>query len=331
MTAIIQTIEDLEKIYYSQLGQQFLQADDINSPFITKIDAPVLTTTTGVYNAVYGAQAWGQMNQEANTFGVLPKFPWGRSGWRLITARAGTQGAGGVAEGAAIPDTIKPTFLEVSAKPKTVVESFENSEVHEFLATQGGDDNYAAMADLRKYMAVQHKEELNYQLNTQNGTLASNNFESVDRVVASYAELNNCSENDESTGYTTDDMDIFGMDRDGGATTEADAYVNHNSSTVQSLTDSILQTLVQNTLSNGANPSGRLFQTGYDTWAVINQLYDPQVRYNLISSATIQPGINGIKTIEGRGVGTQIATLFGNPIIVSKDTVKDTGGISRRI
>lgn len=333
--AQINTIEEMERLYYSKKGIPFLQPDDVMSPFITK-DAPVLSSTSGVYNAVYGAQAWSQLNLEANTFGSLPKMPHIRSGWRLITVRAHSQGTGGQAENASLPATLKPTFIEASTKPKLVAINFENSEVQEFLATDGGDDAYAAMADLRTILGVEHKEEMNYELNIQNGTPAANNVESVDRIVGSYAELNNCSENDESTPYSAGDMDPYGAaatsawnDRDNGATVQLDAYVNHNSSTVRSLTDSILQTTLQNTLTNGANPNGQHYQTGYDTWAVINQLYDPQVRYNLIGVAAIQPGVNGIKTLEGQGVGLNVATLFGKNVIVSKDTVQDTGGISR--
>lgn len=331
----IQTIEDMEKLFYSQGGRAFLNADDLLSPFVTKSDAPVISTTTGVYNAIYGAQGWVQLNMEANTFGVLPKVPWGRSGWRAITLRTSGGAAptvGGTAEAGSLPETVKPTFAEVSTKPKTHVHTFENSEVQEFLATQGGDDAFAAMSDLRAYMATEHKEAMNYALNGTNGTVAGNNFESIDRVVASYAEITNTKEEDQSTGYTTNDVDIYSLNRD-SAGTWADAYVNYSatSGTLVSLTDALIQATIQNTLSNGANPKGQFWQTGYDSWAAINQLYDPQVRYNLLGTQNVQPGVNGISTLEGTSVGTQVATLMGKPVILSKDTVAETstGGISR--
>lgn len=327
MSSIIQTIEDMEKMYYSKAGQALLTQDDLLSGIVQK-DAPVLSTTTGAYNAVFGAQAWVQLNMEANTFGALPKMPWGRSGWRAITARSTTLPYGGVAENGAIPATVKPTIAELSTKPKTVASSFDVSETQEFLATQSNDDTFGAMSDLRVYFGSEHKENLNAMLNTENGTLASNNFESIDRVISSYAEVSNCKESDESTGYTANDCDIYSQDRD----TEAlwsDAYVSHNSSTVRSLTDSVIQTLVQNTLKNGANMQGQFFQTGYDTWATINQLYDPQVRYNLIGAVNVLPGVNGIQSMPGKDVGMSVASYLGRPLIESKDTVTDTGGISR--
>lgn len=323
----IQTIEDLEKLYYSQAGSEFLRYDNIKNPFIQK-DAPVISTTTGVYNAVYDAQAWVQLNMEANTFGVLPKVPWGRSGWRAITARSTTLGSAGIAETGSIPATVKPTFAEISTKPKLIARAFDNSEIQEFLATQSNDDAYGSMAQLRAYMANEFKEEVNVELNVQNGTLAGNNFDSMDRVFGSYPELNNCSENDQSTPYTANDLDIYGQDRDGGASF-ADAYVGHNSSVNRALTDSVLQGLLQNVLTNGANPAGQFIQTGYDTWSTINQIYDAQARYNMLGSAYIQPGINGVKTLEGRDVGMSVSTWLGRAIIPSKDTVQDASGISR--
>lgn len=323
---LIRTIEDMEKIYYSRAGMELLRAEDMLAPFVTKADAPVTTGVTGVYNAVFGVQAWVQLNMEANTFGVLPKVPWGRSGWRVITARSASLPTGGIAEAGALPESTKPTFAQVSTKPKTVVQVFEVSEVQEFLATEADDDAYAAMTDLRTYMATEHKENINTMLNTQNGALASNNFESIDRIVASNSELSNCKENDQTTNYAANDLDIYGLDRDAGASW-ADAYVNHNSSVNRSLTDSIIQTVIQNVLANGGNPT--FWQTGYDTWAVINQLYDPSVRYNVLGQATVQPSVNGIKTVEGYGFGVKTATLFGYPVILSKNTVQDAGGISR--
>lgn len=328
---LIRTIEDMEKLFYSQKGQAFLARSDMVQPFVTKADAPVTTGITGVYQATYGAQAWVQLNQEANTYGVLAKVPWGKSGFRAITARAGSRPYGGVEEGGTLAESIKPTWAQVSNLPKTMHVVFENAEIQEALLKMGLDDATASMDDLREYFTVEHAEDINAALNTQNGALASNNFESIDRIIGSYAELSNCKENDESTAYTAGDLDSYAsasFDRDGGASW-TDAYVNHNSSTVHSLTDSILQSLIQNTLTNGANPKGQIIQTGYDTWAAVNQLYDPQVRYNLIGAKDFAGSVNGIKTLEGQSFGTQTATLMNRPVIMSKDTVQDTGGISR--
>jgi len=330
---LVTTIEDLEKLFYSRSGQQFLQAEDISSPFVTKTDAPVTTSTTGVYQARYGMEAWAQMNMEANTFGALPKYVWTHSGWRCITTRSGGSDRrpyGGVAEGGDIADTVKPTWAQVSTPPRTMHVPFENTEIQEFLATVGGDDATASLGEIRRYFGIEHREDINGALNQTNGTLAGNNFESIDRIVGSYAELNNCTDA-ANAGYDAGDLDPYAsasFDRDGGASW-TDAYVAHNSGTDRALTDSILQTLLQNTLNAGANEEGQWFQTGNDSWAAINQIYDPSVRYNMIGRQKFVGSINGIQTREGGQFGTKTATLFDRPLIISKDTVQETSGISR--
>ena len=51
----VRTIDELEALYYGQ-----------NRNLIRKADAPVVTSTAGVFNAVFGAYAWAQLNLEAN-------------------------------------------------------------------------------------------------------------------------------------------------------------------------------------------------------------------------------------------------------------------------
>ena len=72
----VRTIDELEALYYGY-----------NRNLIRKADAPVVTSTSGVFNAIFGAYAWAQLNLEANAFGILPKHVWDKSGWRVITAR----------------------------------------------------------------------------------------------------------------------------------------------------------------------------------------------------------------------------------------------------
>ena len=227
----------------------FLSEDDLQAPFITKADNPVLSTTTGVYNAIYGAEVWYQLNTEANLFGAMPKVPWGRSGWRVLTSRPSGGSATGVAEAGTLPASIMPSFKEVSTKPKTVATVFETSEVQEFLASQGEDDAYANMAQMRQVMGTLHKEALNIELGADyNSASAGYNFDSLDRVVSSYDEYTNA---DGAAGTTPD---IYGIDRHTAASW-ADATVLHNSGTNRALTDDLLSTALMATLQAGGNPS----------------------------------------------------------------------------
>ena len=187
----IKTIDELEAQYYGY-----------NRNFLRKADSPVTTSTAGVFNAIFGAYAWAQLNLEANAFGILPKYPWDKSGWRVITAKPtvdtaqGNTALGGVAEGGTIPDEILPTVAELDVRPKTMSLVFSASEVMEWLSSHSKDDIWGGLGSLRLYMAVQHKELLNRALLadvegtvTGSGTFAGTaDFESLDRIISSNAE-----------------------------------------------------------------------------------------------------------------------------------------------
>ena len=111
---------------------------------ILKADAPLLSTTAGTYQAIYGRKVWSQLNQEFNAFSILPKKPWERSGWRIITSKPSFDVGGGLAENATLPETTKPDFLHVAAKPKTIGHSFDLSEVSMFLSDK--DDGLGDVA-----------------------------------------------------------------------------------------------------------------------------------------------------------------------------------------
>ena len=178
----ITTIQELEAFYYGEgIGM------------INKTDAPVLSSTTGVFNAVFGQMVWATFNQEANTVGVIPKTVWDKSGWRLQTARAGSTADGGVAQGGAVPDTIKPTFQEVTNTLKTNAHTFEVSEHQEYFS-QHEDDATADLAHMREVMGVKHREAMNQLLLADASAEAAAasadytgkvGFETIDRVISS--------------------------------------------------------------------------------------------------------------------------------------------------
>lgn len=300
----IRTIQDLQRLYYSDAGAQMIQ----------KVDAPVLSTTSGVYNPVYGAMVWSQVNQEANTFAFLPKFPQTQSGWRIMTARAEASG-GGVAENATLPDTIKPTWVEVSTKPKTVAHTFDVSEVQDFLALSQ-DDAIGSMAQLRAEMGVHHREMINIMLNTDFDTAASNNIESIDRV---------CGSDDEETSlsYTAGDLDMYGIDRSSDSI--YDAYVSHDSGTDRVITAGGIRTDFSNIRINGGKTS--VVQTKDDAYASIQGIFEQAARWlNPIGEGAVTIGVNGVQTHTGSQAGMHVATIYGIPLVVSKDSVADTIG-----
>lgn len=304
MTYVFKTIGDMFDYYYGK---------SLNSD-VAKTDAPVLTTTTGVYNAVYGAQAFSQLNSEANAFALMPKRPWSKSGWRVITADAGTAATGGVAESGAIPDSVKPTFAEISTKPKQVIHNFQVSMIHEGLV-QKGDDNIGDMEFLRGYFATLHAKRINEMLLVDGDTLAGNNFESLDRVTASAALAT-------ALSWTSGDEDIYSIDRSGNSW--ADAVVSHNSGTDRTFDLSLIRDTLATLETKGAKTN--IILTGADTkWRIIGQA-EAQVRYQGVVSKdqTVYIGVGGVSTEQGMNYGVRVATVYNIPLFVSQAVQQDT-------
>lgn len=299
----IRTIADMERDYY---------IDPQRSYYLSKSDEPVITTTTGVYNPIYGMKVWSQLNQEVNAWSVLPKEVWNQSGWRVITARADATVTGGIAENGNLPETGKPTWAQLSTKPKSVAHTFDVSEVQQYLGNV--DDSLGdTMAFMRDYYATEHVEHINKMLLTDNDTLAGNNVDSIDRVCGSYSEIAGCSQ-------TAGDLDIYGLDRDATGTW-ADAYVDHNSGVDRTFTMSMLDTVIDGiTELSGKEPNVLL--TGYDTRQRILQEQEVMQRY--VEPKKVSVGMNGVQTASGIEAGFSVATYRDIPIFVSKDVPKDT-------
>ncbi len=301
MAAKLTTIGQLLERYY---GPQMVH----------KVNAPVLSGTTGVYNAVFGAQAFSQLNGEANVFALMPKIPWDTSGYRAITADAGSTAGGGVAENGTIPDTIKPTFAEITTPPKQVAHTFDVSYLHEG-RIQKGDDGVGDMPFLRGYFATLHAKRINEQLCVDANTLAGVNFESIDRVTFSAAAQ-------AALSYTAGDDDIYGIDR--GNNSWADAVVDHNSGVDRTLTDQLIRDTLSTLETNGGRTN--LFLTGNDTKWRVYGLYENQIRYPgvLQKNEMVRIGINGVNTEEGLGMGQRVASVYGVPLFVSQAVQQDT-------
>lgn len=301
MAEVITTIGQLLERYY---GRNFVQ----------KINAPILTSTTGVYNAVFGAMAFSQLNNEANVFGILPKYPWQKSGWRAITADAGSTAGGGVTENGTIPDTIKPTFQEITVTAKQVAHTFDVSYIHEGLV-KSGDDSLGDMSLLRGYFATLHAKRINEMLCVDANTLAGNNLESIDRVTGSYAGLIT------NLSYTAGDEDIYGIDR--STYSWADAVMDENAGTDRVLTDKLIRDNLATIENNGGRTN--ILLTGSDTKYRLMGLYENQVRYpGVKGEMRLQVGVNGVQTDEGAEVGLRISTVYGIPLFVSQAVTKDT-------
>ena len=314
----VRTIQDMERYYY---GGTALTGYTYSSGDILKADAPLLSTTAGTYQAIYGRKVWSQLNQEFNAFSILPKKPWERSGWRIITAKPSFDVGGGLAENATLPDTTKPDFLHVAAKPKTIGHSFDLSEVSMFLSDK--DDGLGDVRQvLKEEMGKHHADHINRMLLVDVETPAGNDFESLDRLTSDPDAMTT------GTGHVsaTTDHDLYSITRDGSSDFHsAEVDVSAAANTNRNLSLNQLDGLFQQIWVRGGNP--KVMLTGYDTLMRVQQLLQSQQRF--MESKRVTPTYNGVKGVPGLEAGFIVATYNGVPLIPSKDVVTDTSGISR--
>jgi hypothetical protein len=324
----VRTVTDMERYYYgagNSMGYTYTGSE------LLKADAPMLSTTAGTYQAIYGRKVWSQLNQEFNAFSIMPKKPWERSGWRVITDKPNSGTVhGGIAENGTLPETVKPVFQHVAAKPKTIAHSFDVSEVAVFLADK--DDGMGDMRSvLKEEMGKHHAEMVNKMLLTDSSTVAGNNFESLDRITAAEAADGSGSATTLKTtsgnNHADDgDLDIYSIDRrtNTWSSAEVNCAADTQASNKRVLSLDHLDTTFQQVWERGGNP--KVILTGYDTLMRLQQLLQAQQRF--MEEKRVTPTYNGVKGVPGIEAGFIVATYNGVPIIPSKDVVK-TDGISR--
>ncbi len=310
----VRTVTDMERYYYgagNAMGYSYTGSE------LLKADSPMLSSTAGTYQAIYGRKVWSQLNQEFNAFSILPKKPWDRSGWRVITEKPNAGAVhGGVAENATLPETVKPTFQHVAAKPKTIAHTFDMSEVAVFLADK--DDGMGDIRSvLKEEMGKHHAEMVNGMLLASVDTPAANNFESLDRVTSNAALMTT------GTGHVSanSDHDIYSISRANQTWSDAEVDVDSgDADRVLSLDQ--LDLLFQKIWKRGGNP--KVMLTGYDTLMRLQQLLQSQQRF--MEEKRVTPTYNGVKGVPGIEAGFIVATYNGIPIIPTKDMGVDTTG-----
>lgn len=312
----IRTIDDLERATYGAASSRHLQ----------KTDYPVLTSTTGVRNILYGQRLHRQILVGANALGAIPWKPWETSGYRAITAAGATTNPGS-SEGGALSDTIKPTFLEQDINPTESHVTFEQSSLQTALEGKGDNVPWAEIVD---YMSDEFRNRLNRALLADNDTVPSTGIRgSLDRVIASYAEIA-YGKVDDSAVLDAHDVDVYAAgspDRDAAASW-ADAYVNGQAYGSGSRTLSLdhIDAMFTNCRPywNDASMQNKCIITGHDTLARIGQLLASQQRYGNGQSVRVQMTVNGIQTVSGQEAGFEVASYNGVPIIPDANTLQDT-------
>jgi len=306
----IRTVQDMERYFYgagNAMGYSYSGSE------LLKADSPMLSSTAGTYQAIYGRKVWSQLNQEFNAFSVLPKRPWERSGWRVITERPSFAKGGGLAENATLPDTTKPVFQHIAAKPKTIAHTFDMSETAMFLADK--DDGLGDIRSvLKEEMGKHHAEHINRMLLGDVTTVAGNDFESLDRVTSS-----DSTSMTSGTHYDAGDDDIYSIDRSANSWAYAEGNAD-TGSVNRNLSLDQLDDLFQKIWVRGGNP--KVMLTGYDTLMRLQQLLQSQQRF--MEEKRVTPTYNGVKGVPGVEAGFIVATYNGVPIIPSKDVPTDS-------
>jgi len=301
------TLKDMEQFYYG----------DINADMIKKTKDAMVSGDTGYWQKLMGAKLWSQVNYEKNAFAGLPKEPWARSAWRVITASGDSFPSGGIAAGSAnafasIADSTHVTQATITASPKLIDHGF-GMDWETFMLQTTGDD-VTPLSAIREEKGAAHARAISAYLVQDVDTPASTGMESLDRVASSSAESSHLS--------AASDNDIYGINRDGATT--YDAQVSSSGTANSSLRDisiDIVDTVYRDITKAGGLPD-RIF-TGYGTLRVWSALLEAERRFNvpdILGSAWFVPRVDGASAVTpGTEVGFNVATYFGIPIIPCQD------------
>jgi len=294
----------------------------------------------GVWNPIYGAQAWYQLNTESNWFAAMPKFTWDKSGFRMINGFTRTAASMGISETATLPTPTIPTIDVVKINPKINMNTFQTTQVVQKLASESMDDIFGNLDVIRQYYATEHVKLLNEQIGTLAvGTSVATSssgssiltFESIDRIISSYQEGVNVGLSATTTPTLGQVIDPWygAINRTSGPSV-LDAYVTSASGVIggapaspAAISDQIIRKTIQGARINGANTN--VIMTGYNTYASIQGLYINNIRYFPMSETMVKYDLNGIQSGEGIIGGAAVSTLYGIPLLTAVNTPTDNG------
>lgn len=322
-TDYIQSLDDYERAYGSPWGKLAFNNFGLQrvGSGLKKVDAPLLSGTSGALQRIVGPQLWANVNTERTLFAALRKKEWTETGIRVITAYPGTK-IRGVAEATSpVGDTVLPSFSQYFPTVKIMETPFNQALISKF---HGQIAEGVSWEQFRDFMGINHGKGINGILNGTNATVAGDNFEGIDRVVAANAEIG------VQTGVAANDLDIYGLDRDAGASF-ADAQVLQNANTDRDLSLRLLNTLRRVTINGSGdyNPANYFWYTGLDTYQTWTELLQPQQRFDE-KTGSFAP-------LDGVTLGTSgtkettflLSTYDSAPIILSQDAPKTSDTLSR--
>lgn len=272
--------------------------------------AELTTADAGAANAVYDLGVFVQYKAMANTYGALPANTWSRLGYRAVSAASATSGVG-IAEASAVPTGVEATYFEIAPTPKEIALTHDYSNR---LVEYSRMADAVTIAQNRQVAEIDFFRSLNADMLVDGDTLASNNFESIDRVTASSGEAT-------ALSWTANDEDLYGVDR--SAETWFDANSDHNSGTDRNLTEDLINALRRDAEPywDVGIPNQKVFITGFDTWDRWSALSSASERFQ---PTFVSMGVNGIQTSPGQEGGFAISSWDQIPVIRDDQVAADT-------
>lgn len=344
-------------LLYSRIGQSLEHKDfpvaaqqgDYGMVF-KKADTPILTSSTGVLQVIYGKQVWDWLNRQYTMWSLLGKVAWGHSGWRVLAADGTIPD--GLTETSVVPDAVMPTFAALSTKFKQVAFPWAYTRKQR-LASEQGDDGIPTETEVREVSAHAHIRQLDQphttsgygglgenaettQLALAAGYSGKNNFEAIDRIISASEEEDDIGALGNAGANSYDPWQQYAstaIDRDSGTTYDSVVCDGAGSGLYTSGTApnytvdatfslSGLNALISTCEKNGLNRENAILVMGYNVYDRILQMEEAKERF--INPVRVARTVNGVRSVEGTDVGVTVSSYQGIPMFRWQNCPADT-------
>lgn len=284
---------------------------------------PLKTSTSGVFNVIYGASAYAQIVKSANAMGILSNRAVECSGFRAETAQSSTD-LPGVEEGTGLPADAIASYAEVTVGVKDLAHLTAITFLQQNLENK---DDVLASANVIESEKQTFFNRLNRNIlyDVHSGAPADQHMNSLSSLIESYAHST------ASSGIGANQADFYNIDRDAAASW-ADAYVNYNTVAADTprtfnlsyVDDCIMQTGKARMPANAPYGEGVIL-TGFDTEAVLTQHVETK---NRLAEKFVTISVNGVKTAPGQEGSIRVNAYKGQPIFLDANVGAPNSGIS---
>ena len=291
---------------------------------ISKAADEATTADTAYFNTMYGATVFNQLNTKSDVFKLFRKEGWNQSGWRVLTARSAAASNKGIGEGGTFGATGNdvegdiPDLAQVKADVKEIVSPFTVTTRAAILAE--ADDGVKGLAAfLRAQAAEAHSFYIDKSLCADPATAA------VPASLHDMTPLMRITGNNDQLGLTgvdANEMDLYDLDRDAGATW-ADAFVEDANGTNRLLSLELLDNAIQSAIENGASYQNLIFLTGHTQLAELKRLIlagGPSNNgvFRMMMESANPKGTNGVASEPGQNLETRVGYYDSIPIYATQ-------------